>query len=190
MAKSAPRISKICGIPNSYRDWKPYHDLNEVLNKIGVMAKRSELPFANMAYPTKKKIYDYRSIDGMAYIVPKDWRSCLYEDLETGEYYIISPHPENEKNDPKVQYSWIAFKLSGLTDGITHYGVDETGKRVKQILKHTGSFIDLMWRCSLTEILDTLAKTQKPIVIKVIRYLYYYIDSYPHEKGAICQFDI
>lgn len=182
--------SLIYGVPYSYSE-KPYHDLNEVLNKIGVMAKRSELPFARITHLPKKKRYCYREMDGLAYFVPKDWRNRLYEDLETGDYYIVSPHPENEKHNPQYTYSWIAFKLSGITDGIIHYSKDNSGKRVKEILHHSGSFIDLVWRCSLNEILDTLAQNQKPILIKVIRSLYIeaYDGGYDH-KGDICQFDI
>jgi hypothetical protein len=175
----------IYGIPDSFSR-EPYHDLNEVLNKIGVMAKRTEIPFARITHLTRKKKYDYRRFDGYAYVVPKDWRNCLYEDLETGDYYIVSPHPENKGSE----YSWIAFKLSGLTDGITHYGEDDSGRIVKEILHHSGSFIDLMWRCSLNEILDALANTQKPIVIRVIRYLYYLHNDLREEKGAVCRFDI
>lgn len=188
MARSPrPTPSSIYGIPDSWRE-KPYNDLNEVLNKIGVMAKRFELPFARITHLTRKKKYCYRDID---YVVPQNWRNCLYEDLETGDYYIISPHPENDKHDPKDTYSWIAFKLSGITDGITHYSKDNSGKRIKEIFHHSGSFIDLVWRCSLNEILDTLAKNQKPIVIKVIRSLHVetYDGGYDH-KGNICQFDI
>lgn len=113
----------------------------------------------------------------------------LSEDLETGDYYIISPHPENDLE--YNIYSWIAFKLSGLTDGIIHCSKDNSGRWVKEILHHSGSFIDLMWRCSLNEIFDTLAKNQKPIVIKVIRSLYIETcnGGYDH-KGDICQFDI
>jgi len=137
---------------------------------------------------TRKKKYCYEDID---YVVPQNWRNCLYEDLETGDYYIISPHPENDKHDPQYTYSWIAFKLSGLTDGIIHCSKDNSGRWVKEILHHSGSFIDLMWRCSLNEILDTLAKNQKPIVIKVLRSLYIETcnGGYDH-KGDICQFDI
>lgn len=187
----APMISRIYGIPNSDRNY-PYRDLNEVLNTIGVMAKRTEMPFARIAHPTKKKKYDYRSINGMAYVVPKDWRNCLYEDLETGDYYIVSPHPENEEYNSEYQYSWIAFKITGLTDRIIHIGENDSGKLVREELQHSGSFIDLMCRRNLNEILDTLAKTQKPIVIKILRILQYFskIESRYHETGIICQFDI
>ena len=195
--KDAFPCGMIYGIPNSYR-WTPYHDLNEVLNTIGVMAKRSEIPSVRITHLPRKKQYSYGAISGLAYIVPKDWRNCLYEDLETGDYYIISPHPENEKYDYKYHYCWIAFKLSGITDGITHYLKDYTGnyirdnsgKRIKEILHHTGSFIDLVWRCNLNEILDTLAKNQKPIVIKCVRSLYTEYNNNSYHIGDICQFDI
>lgn len=179
--------SYIYGIPHSWSD-KPYHDLNEVLNKIGVMAKRTEIPFARIVHLPRKKRYWYGEIAWRgAYVVPKDWRNCLYEDLETGDYYIISPDPKN--NDDV--YSWLAFRLSGITDGITHFSKDDSGKRIKEILHHTGNFIDLVWRCNLNEILDTLAKTQKPIDIKIIRRLYIelYDGEYDH-TWDICQFDI
>ena len=188
MAREPWRISRIYGIDGTWRDHGPYNDLNEVLNIVGVMAKRSELPYARITHLSKKKKYSYREFDGFAYFVPKDWRNCLYEDLETGDYYIISPHPEN--NLKYDIYSWIAFKLSGITDGITHYSKDNSGKRIKEILHHTGSFIDLVWRCSLNEILDTLAKNQKPIEIKVIRSLYVEYNGYYEHRGDICQFDI
>lgn len=183
MARSAKSGSIICGIPNSMR-WHSYHDLNEVLNIIGVMAKRSEIPFARITHLPKKKKYDYGALSGLAYVVPKDWRNCLYEDLETGDYYIISPHPANNIHPD----SWIAFKLSGITDGIKHFTRDDSGKMIREMLHHSGSFIDLMWRCSLNEILDTLALNQKPIVIKTIRHLYSF--DYSEYRGAICQFDI
>lgn len=189
MARAPRRISRIYGIDGTWRDHGPYNDLNEVLNIVGVMAKRSELPYARITHLSKKKKYSYRELDGFAYFVPKDWRNCLYEDLETGDYYIISPHPENDLE--YNIYSWIAFKLSGLTDGIIHCSKDNSGRWVKEILHHSGSFIDLMWRCSLNEIFDTLAKNQKPIVIKVIRSLYIETcnGGYDH-KGDICKFDI
>lgn len=187
MARSArSAASEIRGIPDSWKQFAPYNDLNEVLNKIGVMAKRYTIPFARITHLPKKKKYNYRAFDGFAYVVPEDWRNCLYEDLETGDYYIVSPDPKNDP-DYKDTYSWIAFKLSGLTDGIIHYEQDDSGRMVKKILHHSGSFIDLMWRCSLNEILDTLAETKKPIVIKVSRYLY---DSDYNERGAVCQFEI
>ena len=177
----------IYGIPFSYK-WGPYHDLNEVLNKIGVMAKRTEIPFARITHLPRKKKYYYSNLSNYAYVVPKNWRDCLYEDLETGDYYIVSPHPENEKHDPKYHYCWIAFKLSGITDGIVYYDKDDSGKIIKKISHHSGNFIDLVWRCSLNEILDTLAINQKPISIKLINRLYSTINN--HEVGEICQFDI
>ena len=187
MARSPrPTLSSIYGIPDSWRE-KPYNDLNEVLNKIGVMAKRFELPFARITHLSRKKEYCYEHFSGYAYVVPKNWRDCLYEDLETGDYYIISPHPENEKHNPEYTYCWIAFKLSGITDGIVHYRRDDSGKIIKEISHHSGSFIDLMWRCSLNEILDTLAINQKPIVIKLINRLYGLSND---QVGEICQFDI
>lgn len=174
--------SSIYGIEGSTR-WGPYKDLNEVLNKIGVMAKRSEVPFARMIHLPRKKRYDYGDLSGLAYVVPKNWRDCLYEDLETGDYYIISPYPENNESS----FSWIAFKLSGLTDGIRHMGRDDSGKIIRETLHHSGSFIDLMCRYSLNEILDTLAINQKPIVIKIVRRLY---DINGHYSGDICEFNI
>ena len=52
--KNAFPSGMIYGIPYSYRS-TPYHDLNEVLNTIGVMAKRSEVPFARITHLPKKK---------------------------------------------------------------------------------------------------------------------------------------
>lgn len=187
--KDAFPSGMIFGIPNSHK-YRPYHDLNEVLNKIGVMAKRTEIPFARITHLPKKKQYYYEQLCGSAYVVPKNWRDCLYEDLETGDYYIISPHPKNLEHNPEYTYCWIAFKLSGITDGIVHYRKDNSGKRIKEILHHTGSFIDLVWRCSLNEILDTLAETQKPIVIKLIERLEVEVGGYYYQTGEICQFDI
>ena len=184
MARSVMRNSGIYGIEGSWRDNKPYTDLAEVLNSIGVMSKRTEIPYAQVIIPPSRiKQYNYRV---MEYYVPKDWRDRLYEDLETGHYYIVSPDPENEKKDPEYEYSWIAFRVTGITDGIRHYYTDDSGKRVREILYHSGTFIDLLKRCNLNEILDTLAKNGKPIVIKVER------EWWNENLGwkTVCRFDI
>ena len=193
MARSESKPSLIYGIQDSCRYFTPYHDLKDVLNTIGVMAKRSEIPYARVIIPpSKKKIYCFRHFNGCTYVVPKNWRSCLYEDLETGDYYIVSPDPENAKYNPEYVYSWIAFKVTGLTDGMCHYGRDDSGKRTKEIFYHSGSFIDLIKRCNLNEILDTLAKNQKPIAIKII-HTFYNTCSFTNSLGverSACQFDI
>lgn len=168
MARTVPRISLIYGIDGSWRDCQPYNDLSEVLNKIGVMAKRTKVPYAQVIIPPSKiKEYSYIGIN--EYRVPSNWRDCLYEDLETGHYFIVSPSPDNDIDSPDM-YSWIAFRITGLFDGIRWYSVDETTKRgVREILHHTGTFIDLLRRCNLNEVLDTLAETQKPIIITTRR---------------------
>ena len=177
-------ISRIYGIEGSTR-WDPYKDLNEVLNIIGIMAKRDKIPYARVIIPPSKvKTYYY---EDMEYYAPNYWRDCLYEDLETGDYYIISPDPKNKNYPSNSVYSWIAFKVTGLTDGIRYCSRDDSGKRTKEILYHSGSFIDLIKRCNLNEVLDTLAKNQKPIVIKVLRRLY---SPEREDRGAVCQFDI
>ncbi len=184
MARTIPALSGIYGILGSWRDHKPYNDLNEVLNKIGVMAKRYEIPYARVIIaPTKLKQYYWEDIE---YYIPKNWRDCLYEDLETGDYYIVNPDPQNIENSDI--YSWIAFKLTGLCDAIKHFSKDDSGMLKREILYNTGTFIDLIKRCGLNESLDTLAKTEKPIIVKVKQRLY---GGYNNDYiGAICQFDI
>lgn len=177
-------ISRIYGIEGSTR-WDSYENLNEVLNIIGVMAKRDKIPYARVIIPpSKAKTYYY---EDMEYMIPNNWRDYLYEDLETGDYYIITPDPKNSNYPLGTVYSWIAFKVTGLTDGICHISRDNSDKPMKEILHHSGSFIDLIRRCNLNEVLDTLAKNKKPITIKVMRRLYNYNMEY---RGAICQFDI
>ena len=203
MARVFTIPSYVYGIRESDRDNKPYKDLNEVLNTIGVMAKRSKIPYLRVIKdPSKCKIYyfeHFRDID--TYFVPKNWRDCLYEDLETGDFYIVHPDPKNNEEDSRY-YSWIAFKVTGLCDGITRFYTDDSGKRQKEILHHTGTFIDLLSRCNINEILDTLAKTEKPIKIKVLqtistinyvydrRSLYLTFRDEVVYKSSKCQFDI
>ena len=184
MARDASGPSMIYGISESWR-FKPYNDLNEVLKTIGVMAKRTEVPYAQVIIPPSKiKGYSYLGIN--EYRVPSNWRDCLYEDLETGHYFIVSPSPDNDKDRPS-RFSWIAFRITGLFDGIRRYSVDETTKRrVREILHHTGTFIDLLRRCNLNEVLDTLAKTQKPIIITTRR-LY---NNITDREVCISNFDI
>ena len=38
---------------------------------------------------------------------------------------------QEKKYDYKYHYCWIAFKLSGITDGITHYPKDYTGNYIR-----------------------------------------------------------
>lgn len=176
--------SRIYGIDyiEGIRDYKPFNDLNEVLNKIGVMSRRFKIPYLRLVRePTKNKRYYYCHKD--KYYIPKDWRDCLYEDLETGHYYIVSPDPF-ESEDASRKYSWIAFRVTGLTEGIQYYNRDIPNKIEKEILFHTGSFIDLIKNRDINEVLDTLAKNEKPINITLLRYI-----EAP-KSDCICQFDI
>ena len=183
LPKDYPLDSVIYGIDNSRRDQR-YDNLNEVLNKIGVMAKRNEIPFASpIIPPSRVKRYIYSSI---TYYVPQNWRDCLYEDLETGQYYIVSPDPINKQYD-HIQ-SWIAFKITGLRDPIRRVYKDfSIGRIVKEVCHHSGTFIDLIARCGLNDALDTLARTEKPIMVKVCHWCY---DSLDGVVGSVCTFDV
>lgn len=180
MARSARSIhSRIYGIPNSYRTY-PYKDLSEVLNKVGVMAKRNKIPYFIFSSPlAKRKDYIYDSIE---YYVPVNWRECLYEDLETGDYYIISPDPNNDS----YVYSWIVFKITSLRADIRRTYRDNDGKLVREIAHHSGTLIDLLSTRGADEVFDTLAKNQKPIIVK----LQQWVERYNSIVGSICRFDI
>lgn len=183
LPKDYPIDSVIYGIDGSRR-YQRYEDLNEVLNMIGVMAKRKEVPYATpLIPPSRVKRYIYYNI---TYYVPKNWRECLYEDLETGQYYIVSPDPINLIHN-HIQ-SWIAFKITGLRDPIRRVYRDfNSDKLIKEIEHHSGSFIDLIARCGLNDALDTLARTEKPIKVTVRKWC---CDSYDNTTGSICTFDI
>lgn len=174
--------SYVYGIYNSSRNLKPYNDLKEVLNMIGVMAKRDKLPFGCLPSVNPKVRYSYYPFTVKEYYVPKNWRDCLYEDLQSRQYYIISPDPDNEKENPERIYSWIAFRVTEILHGLRF--VDENHKL--RNVYHTGSFVELLKTANVNEVLDTLAENEKPIKttikeeIKGLKDKYYYI----------CQFDI
>lgn len=129
--------------------------------------------------PKPKKDYIY---DNIEYYVPVNWRDCLYEDLETGDYYIISLDPNNDS----YVFSWIAFRITNLRTDIRHIYRDNSNKLVREIAHHSGSFIDLASNRGADEIFDTLAKNQKPIVVK----LQHWVQRNNTIVGSICTFDI
>ena len=71
MAREPRRISRIYGIDGTWRDHGPYNDLNEVLNIVGVMAKRSELPYARITHLSKKRNIVIGSLMGLHILFPK-----------------------------------------------------------------------------------------------------------------------
>ena len=83
----------ILGFTDGRRKDIPYKDLKEVLNFVGVLAKRDHVPLFCMPYSASEK--DYRhNYCAKKYYVPVNWRDCLYEDLKTRHFYIISPSQE------------------------------------------------------------------------------------------------
>ena len=68
--KDAFPSGMIFGIPNSHK-YTPYHDLNEVLNIIGVMAKRTEIPFARITHLPKKSNTAMNNCVGLHMSYPK-----------------------------------------------------------------------------------------------------------------------
>ena len=186
MTTSEPEIySYVKGIYGSSRNLKPYNDLKEVLNMLGVMAKRDKLPFGFLSAGTPTMEYSYRGL-GDKYYVPKNWRDCLYEDLKTRQYYIISPDPDNEKEDPEYCFSWLAFRITELIQGLRILCKDTEGKYMSKTVYHTGSFVELLKTANMNEVFDTMAKNEKPIkitfkeVIKGLKDTRYYI----------CQLDV
>lgn len=155
--------NKIYGIKGSDRG-EPYTDLNDVLNGVGVMAERDKVPSVYRWRQNfkRKPAFDY-SLVGKEYYIPKNWRKCLYEDLETGLYYIVSPHPENDKKT----VSWIAFQLNGLREGLRKVYYDENRNIIRETVYHTGSFMDLIKNHDINLVLDTLARQGKPVRISI-----------------------
>lgn len=167
MARNYKKYNSILGIYDTDRT-EPYNDIKEVLNKIGVMARRDKIPYASTIIPPSRPKPPANYFIGDKYYVPKDWRDCLYEDLETGHYYIVSQDTRNET----FEGSWFAFRVTGLFDSIRFVETNDKGRHSIVKLNHTGTFIDLLGRCSLNEVLDTLAKNEKPITITCIRQKY------------------
>ena len=200
MAQERPYYSIILGLPDSCRrESEGYKDLKDVLNYMGVMAKRSKVPnFHIIISPTKEKPFVQYNFIGSEYYVPKNWRDCLYEDLETGHYYIVSPMDEKQARKCGLTQSWIAFQVTGLKAVFPSLWLGNTNDystKKKEGLQHTGSFIDLIQRVDIDTVLDTLAKNEKPIKIRKINdvlrirhrdYTYWYNES----VGSVCQFDI
>lgn len=153
--------STIIGYDGTGRE-KPYKDINEVLNFIGVMAKRDKVPLARMPTRNPRAMYFYDKL-GYTYYVPVNWRNYLYEDLKSRYHYIISPSSFNNE----TVFSWDIFRLSDLMDGHQCVRKNKYGKIGLETIHHSGSFIDLIRKCDINEVLDTLAKNRKPITIKV-----------------------
>lgn len=196
MARSRTIYSTILGIPESIKPRYEggYKDLKDVLNYIGVMAKRSEVPYIGVIIsPSKRKPYVLYELIGDEYYVPKNWRDSLYEDLETGEYFIISQIPENQAKKMSLADSWIAFQATGLTEGrISSFVIEANGRRnrEKEILFHSGSFIELIKRVGINDALDALAENEKPIKIKPIKSVYRVRYDINDRIGSVCQLDV
>lgn len=139
-------FNKLYGIKDSCRT-APYKNLNDVLNRIGVMAKQDHIPNMLTRFGDIKdnENYDYGAV-GDTYFVPSNWRNCLYKDLNTLDYYIVSPHPDN--NDKL--FAWIIFKVTNYGNG------------------NYGSFLQLLGNNDYNEVLDTLAKRNRPVKIKKV----------------------
>lgn len=198
MARAVMLYSTILGLPESTKKgWDGYNELSDVLNYIGVMAKRNEIPYVYVIIPpSKKKPFVQYDLIGDEYYVPKNWRDCLYEDLETGHYYIVSPMDEHQANCRELTKSWIAFQVTGLRDGLKSRYIDyDNNKSIQEeVLHHTGSFIELIKRVGINSALDALATNKKPIKIKhikdVSRIKYCSNGFYSARVGSVCQLDI
>ena len=166
-----PPKNSIFGIEGSGRN-APYNDVNEVLNTIGVMCKRNKVPSLQVLKPQyrRKPPFQYHTI-GKEYYVPINWRDYLYEDLETGHYYIVSPDPNNEKQNPMEFYSWIVFQVTGITLAEKKRSYDSKIGLTTEMAYHSGTFVDLFRNHDKNEVLDTLSRTRRPINIHIIDYL-------------------
>lgn len=199
MARAIDLYSTILGLPESTKsEYNGYKELKDVLNYMGVMVKRNEVPYVYVIIPpAKKKPSVQYGFIGKEYYVPKNWRDCLYEDLETGHYYIITPLSEQQANIRRLTQSWIAFQVTGLRDGLISRFVEKNNNVVKrqlEVLHHTGSFIELIKRVGINSALDALAVNEKPIKIKNIKdvqTIKYSGNVFYNERiGSACQLDI
>ena len=167
MATVVPIYSYIYGFLGG-TSRNPYK-LNDVLNFIGVLSKRDNIPIAITPYasPLQTKPYSYRGF-GKEYYVPKNWRDCLYVDLVTWHYYIISP----SRNNSIGEASWDAFRITDLFHGIRVEHKNNSGNLISETLNHSGSFIDLSRKVGINEVLDTLSKNEKPIRLNIRENIY------------------
>ena len=170
-----------------------FKELKDTLNFIGVMSKRKEIPWGHTASsrPYAPVPYYYENV-GCEYYVPKNWRDCLYEDLKSGHYYIITSCDEHPHLQVSAMYSWLAFRVTNLTERnrSTYPSNGNKEEYITQDLYHSGSFIDLIKERDINEVLDTLAMNEKPIKIKFLEWLYIKNEFSYDVKGSICQFDI
>ena len=80
MARAVILYSTILGLPESTKKgWDGYNELSDVLNYIGVMAKRNEIPYVYVIIPpSKKKPFVQYDLIGDEYYIPKNWRDvCM-----------------------------------------------------------------------------------------------------------------
>ena len=114
--------------------------------------------------------------DGVKFEVQENWRSCIFEDLEDGQYYYI---PQNEEYNLHVcgGYGFCLSEILQQYCEINDYPPYEQkcyrGDPYPIPIKttHKGTFYDLMFGNSqnLDELFDTLAWGKKTIQISVIK---------------------